>query len=71
MALKGRELTKAKKYLEDVIDHKRAIPFRRFCGGVGRTAQVPPSPRRLDRGRAARFPAWPCKLCSACDRPVD
>ena len=44
MALKGRELTKAKKYLEDVIDHKRAIPFRRFCGGVGRTAQVPPLP---------------------------
>jgi len=44
MALKGRELTKAKKYLEDVIDHKRAIPFRRFCGGVGRTAQVLPPP---------------------------
>ena len=34
------ELNKAKRYLEDVIDHKRAIPFRRFCGGVGRTAQV-------------------------------
>ena len=44
MALKGRELAKAKKYLEDVIDHKRAVPFRRFCGGVGRTAQVPPPP---------------------------
>lgn len=39
-ALKNMELVKAKKYLEDVIDHKRAIPFRRFCGGVGRTAQV-------------------------------
>jgi ribosomal protein L22 len=39
-ALKGMELGKAKRYLEDVIDHKRAIPFRRFCGGVGRTAQV-------------------------------
>ena len=44
MALKGRELAKAKKYLEDVIDHKRAVPFRRFCGGVGRTGQVPPHP---------------------------
>jgi len=61
MALKGRELTKAKKYLEDVIDHKRAIPFRRFCGGVGRTAQVPPPPavsteallRGLRRGPAS------------------
>lgn len=39
-ALQGMELAKAKRYLEDVIDHKRAIPFRRFCGGVGRTAQV-------------------------------
>lgn len=39
-ALKHMELAKAKRYLEDVIDHKRAIPFRRFCGGVGRTAQV-------------------------------
>jgi hypothetical protein len=26
--------------LEDVIAHKQAIPFRRFCGGVGRTAQA-------------------------------
>ena len=61
MALKGRELTKAKKYLEDVIDHKRAVPFRRFCGGVGRTAQVPPPlfppsngghPRNFWRGSA-------------------
>jgi large subunit ribosomal protein L17e len=39
-ALKHMELAKAKQYLEDVIDHKRAIPFRRFCGGVGRTAQA-------------------------------
>ena len=41
-ALKGMELVKAKRYLEDVLDHKRAIPFRRFCGGIGRTAQVGP-----------------------------
>lgn len=31
---------KAKRYLEDVMAHKQAIPFRRFCGGVGRTAQA-------------------------------
>ncbi|KAJ6771474.1 RIBOSOMAL PROTEIN L17A [Salix koriyanagi] len=27
-------LGKAKRYLEDVMAHKQAIPFRRFCGGV-------------------------------------
>ncbi|KAI3840109.1 hypothetical protein MKX03_003565 [Papaver bracteatum] len=30
-------LVKAKRYLEDVLAHKQANPFRRFCGGVGRT----------------------------------
>ena len=40
MALRKMELGKAKKYLEDVLAHKRVIPFHRFCGGVGRTAQV-------------------------------
>lgn len=33
-------MAKAKRYLEDVIAHKQAIPFTRFCGGVGRTAQA-------------------------------
>ena len=39
-ALRKLSLTKAKRYLEDVIAHKQAIPFRRYCGGVGRTAQA-------------------------------
>jgi ribosomal protein uL22 len=39
-AIKGLALVKAKRYLEDVLAHKQAIPFRRFCGGVGRTAQA-------------------------------
>jgi ribosomal protein uL22 len=39
-AIKHMELAKAKRYLEDVCAHKQAIPFRRFCGGVGRTAQA-------------------------------
>eukprot|EP00252_Welwitschia_mirabilis_P002365 TRINITY_DN1229_c0_g2_i1.p1 TRINITY_DN1229_c0_g2~~TRINITY_DN1229_c0_g2_i1.p1 ORF type:complete len:179 (-),score=29.14 TRINITY_DN1229_c0_g2_i1:424-960(-) len=39
-AIKKLPLAKAKRYLEDVIAHKQAIPFRRFCGGVGRTAQA-------------------------------
>ncbi|KAL8502647.1 hypothetical protein ACS0TY_021687 [Phlomoides rotata] len=34
-------LIKEKRYLEDVsLTHKQAIPFTRFCGGVGRTAQA-------------------------------
>eukprot|EP00246_Nothoceros_aenigmaticus_P007304 TRINITY_DN20_c0_g1_i1.p1 TRINITY_DN20_c0_g1~~TRINITY_DN20_c0_g1_i1.p1 ORF type:complete len:184 (+),score=28.20 TRINITY_DN20_c0_g1_i1:86-637(+) len=39
-AIKKMGLDKAKRYLEDVIAHKQAVPFRRFCGGVGRTAQA-------------------------------
>lgn len=59
-ALKGMELGKAKRYLEDVIDHKRAIPFRRFCGGVGRTAQV---------GKLCRR-AWACRFAAAVSQTV-
>ncbi|XP_019431833.1 PREDICTED: 60S ribosomal protein L17-2-like, partial [Lupinus angustifolius] len=33
-------LVKAKRYLEDVLAHKQAIPFRRFCRGADRTAQA-------------------------------
>ncbi|KAJ8439151.1 hypothetical protein Cgig2_027077 [Carnegiea gigantea] len=39
-AIRKLPLAKAKRYLEDVLAHKQAIPFRRFCGGVGRTAQA-------------------------------
>ncbi|CAO2161225.1 unnamed protein product [Urochloa humidicola] len=39
-ALRKLPLVKAKRYLEDVMAHKQAIPFRRYCGGVGRTAQA-------------------------------
>lgn len=39
-AIRKLPLAKAKRYLEDVIAHKQAIPFRRFCGGVGRTGQA-------------------------------
>merc|ERR1711981_1066277 len=56
-AIKGMNLDKAKKYLEDVVDKKRAIPFRRFCGGVGRTAQA--SAAGSTNGQAR----WPKKSC--------
>ena len=33
-ALRKLPLTKAKRYLEDVMSHKQAIPFRRYFGDV-------------------------------------
>ena len=48
MHQRGMELKKAKKYLTAVVERKETIPFRRYCGGVGRTAQV-----RAGRRRAA------------------
>ena len=57
MALRKMELNKAKKYLEDVLAHKRVVPFRRFCGGVGRTAQAKNENHTTGQGR------WPKKSC--------
>merc|ERR1712093_35818 len=57
MAIKNMSLDKAKKYLEDVIDKKRAVPFRRYCGGVGRTAQAAPAGSTNGQAR------WPKKSC--------
>jgi len=56
-ALKKKTLIEAKKFLEDVVDHKRAIPFRRFCGGVGRTAQA------KNEGSTNGQARWPAKSC--------
>ncbi len=39
-ALRKKDLKAAKSYLEDVLKFKRAIPFRRFNGGVGRSSQA-------------------------------
>ena len=39
-ALKGMKLKKAVEYLNAVKEQKRCIPFKRFAGGVGRTAQA-------------------------------
>lgn len=38
-AVSGWNLQKAKKYLDQVLEHERVIPFRRFNGSIGRTAQ--------------------------------
>jgi large subunit ribosomal protein L17e len=40
MAIKGMSLEQANKYLNDVLAHKAAIPFRRFNGGPGRKAMA-------------------------------
>lgn len=34
------KLQKAFAYLDNVVEHKQVIPFRRFNGGVGRTQQA-------------------------------
>jgi len=57
MALKGYRLKKARRYLHDVIEHKAAIPFRRFTGGVGRHSQA-----SLYRNCASQV-RWPEKSC--------
>eukprot|EP00158_Paraphelidium_tribonemae_P000981 Partr_v1_DN23785_c0_g1_i1_m52838 putative 60s ribosomal protein len=55
MAIKGMTLQKAVTYLNAVKDHKRCVPFRRFSGGVGRTAQA--KEWGVTQGR------WPVKSC--------
>lgn len=39
-AIKGKTLKRAIKYLENVLEHKEAIPFRRYTGNIGRHAQA-------------------------------
>ena len=38
-AINGWKLEKAQKYLDQVLDHQRAIPFRRYNSSIGRTGQ--------------------------------
>ena len=53
-SIKKLPLGKAKGYLEDVMAHKQAIPFRRFCRGARRTAQ---EKNRHSNGQGC----WPVK----------
>jgi len=43
-AIAGLEYRKAVRFLEDVMRHKQAVPFRRYNGGVGRHAQAKQHP---------------------------
>ena len=56
-ACKGMTIPKAIAYMEDVIAHRRCIPYRRFNGSIGRTAQA--KEFGLVAGR------WPQKSCKA------
>lgn len=49
------KLSAAKQLLEQVIEGKRCIPFRRYNGGIGRTAQA--KEFKASQGR------WPQKSC--------
>ena len=49
------KLRKAVKFLNDVMEHKQVVPFRRFAGGTGRCAQA--SVWKVTKGR------WPVKSC--------
>jgi len=53
--LKRMPLRRATRYLKNVIAHKECVPFTKFCGGVGRTAQA--KAFGTTQGR------WPKKSC--------
>eukprot|EP00029_Vermamoeba_vermiformis_P005589 TRINITY_DN1988_c0_g1_i1.p1 TRINITY_DN1988_c0_g1~~TRINITY_DN1988_c0_g1_i1.p1 ORF type:complete len:204 (+),score=36.77 TRINITY_DN1988_c0_g1_i1:68-613(+) len=59
-AVKGLTLKRAQKFLEDVVAHKAAVPFRRFTGGVSRHAQGKPEIHKGNGGCQSR---WPKKSC--------
>jgi large subunit ribosomal protein L17e len=54
-AIRNMPLKKAKKYLEDVLEHKQAVPFRKFNGCIGRHAQA-----KMTGATQCR---WPKKSC--------
>lgn len=35
--MKGKTIEEVRKYFNDVLNHKRCVPFTRFNGGIGRT----------------------------------
>ncbi len=39
-AIRGMNLEKAQRYLQDVIERKQCIPFRKYSATIGRTAQA-------------------------------
>ena len=62
MAIRGMDASKARVFLEAVLEKKRVIPFHRFCGGVGRTPQAKNEGSTTGQGR---WPEKSAKLLSA------
>jgi len=58
-AIKGMSLKKAQKYLNDVIKHKDAIPFRRYNQHAGRKAM---GKKYKNNGGQVRFPEKSCRF---------
>ena len=58
MAIKGMQLNRAKTYLQNVIAHKDAIPFRRHCGNIGRHAM---GKKYKNSGNQCRWPEKSCR----------
>jgi len=56
--IKGMPLRKAQKFLQDVIEKKQAVAFRRYTGGVGRHAQA-----KAHKKVAGAQCRWPKKSC--------
>ncbi|KAI8476281.1 MAG: ribosomal protein L17 component of cytosolic 80S ribosome and 60S large subunit [Monoraphidium minutum] len=56
-SLRKMDLTKAKAYLKAVVERKRCIPFHRYTGCIGRTAQA------KNEGSTTRQGRWPVKSC--------
>ena len=55
MAIRGKELTAAKRHLEAVLLRQRCIPFRRHVTHTGRTAQA------KNEGQPSGTGRWPVK----------
>merc|ERR1711937_1136210 len=55
LAISGKKVSSARQTLKEVLDHRRCILFRRFTGGIGRTAQAHNDGGSNGQGR------WPVK----------
>ena len=56
-AVKGMMLKRAIKYMDNVLEHKQIVPFRKYTGGIGRHAQC--KEWKVTEGR------WPEKSAKA------
>jgi large subunit ribosomal protein L17e len=59
-AINGWKLERALTYLGNVLEHKEAVPMRRYAGGTGRTAQgeLPMSRAHPHGRRSTQLAHW-------------